>query len=214
MKWNDITLKQFYEIQEILSVEDDWTALNLIDCIYNVDCQAMPVRELKKFDIGFLSEPIPEVKLKKHYEINGTKYNSNCDLTKVTVAQFIDYQNYLKEDEVRLEKLLSVFFMPDGCKDYNTGYDIIKVQEDLLDLPIDVAQSIGFFFGRQLRVFFRVFRYYLIKEVKTLKMEKTKKKEIIQNIKKMDLWGLVSYLSSLNTVRLQTKQYQRLCKKV
>ena len=92
---------------------------------------------------------------------------------------------------------------------YDIGYDIIKVQEDLLDLPIDVAQSIGFFFGRQLRVFFRVFRYYLIKEVKTLKMEKTKKKELIQNIKKMDLWGLVSYLSSLNTVRLQMKQYHQ-----
>ena len=26
MNWNDITLKQFYDIREILSVEDDWTA--------------------------------------------------------------------------------------------------------------------------------------------------------------------------------------------
>ena len=209
MKWSDITLKQFYQIQDILSIQDDWTALNIIDAIYNVDCQALPINELKKFDISFINEPIPDVKVKKHYTINGVKYNSNYDLTKVTVAQFIDYQNYLKEDEVRLEKLLSVFFLPDGHKDYNTGYDIIKVQEDLLDLPIDVAQSIGFFFGRQLRVFFRLFRYYLIKEVKTLKMEKTKKKELIQNIKKMDLWGLVSYLSSLNTVRLRTKQYHQ-----
>lgn len=213
MKWENITLKQFYEIQSILSVTDDWTALNLIDTIYKVDCQAMPIHELKKYDISFIKDEIPEVKLKKYYTLNGTKYNSNCDITRVSVAQFIDYQNYLKEDEVRLEKLLSVFFMPDGCKDYNTGYDIIKVQEDLMDLPIPVAQSIGFFFGRQLRVFFRVFRYYLIKEVKTLKMEKNKKKELIQNIKKMDLWGLVSCLSSLNTARLQTKQYQRLCKK-
>ena len=213
MKWENITLKQFYEIQSILSVTDDWTALNLIDAIYNVDCQNLPVNQLSKFDISFIKEPIPEVKLKKYYTLNGVKYNSNYDITKVTVAQFIDYQNYLKEPEIRLEKLLSVFFMPDGCKDYNTGYDIIKVQEDLMDLPIPVAQSIGFFFGRQLRVFFRVFRYYLIKEVKTLKMEKNKKKELIQNIKKMDLWGLVSCLSSLNTARLQTKQYQRLCKK-
>jgi hypothetical protein len=201
MTWSDITLKQFYQIREMLSIEDEWTALNLIDCIYNIDSQALAINELKKYDITFLNQPIPEVKLQKYYTINGVKYNSNFDLTKVTVAQFIDYQNYLKEDEVRLEKLLSVFFMPDGCKDYNIGYDIIKVQEDLLELPIDIAQSIGFFFARQLRVFFWLFRYYLIKQVKKLKMEKAEKKELIKNIEKMDLWGLVSSLSSLNIAR-------------
>lgn len=206
MKWSDITLKQFYEIKDILSVEDDWTYLNLIDCIYNVDCQNLPINELKKFDISFIKEPIPEVKLQKTYTINGTTYNSNCDITKVTVAQFIDYQNYLKEDEVRLEKLLSVFFMPEGSKDYNTGYDIIKVQEDLLLLPIDVAQSIGFFFGKQFRIFFYLFRYCLKKQVKKLKMDKQKKKELLENLKKMDLWGLVSSLTYLNTVKSQMKQ--------
>lgn len=206
MKWENITLKQFYEIKDILSVEDDWTYLNLIDCVYGVNSQNLPINDLKKYDISFIKDEIPEVKLKKHYTLNGTKYNSNCDITRVSVAQFIDYQNYLKEDEVRLEKLLSVFFMPDGYKDYNTGYDIIKVQEDLLELPIPVAQSIGFFLGRQLRVFFRIFRYYLIKQVKKLKMEKAKKKELIADIKKMDFWALVSSLSYLNTVKLQMKQ--------
>lgn len=206
MTWKDITLKQFYQIREILSVEDEWTALNLIDCIYNIDSQSLAINELKKYDISFLNQPIPEAKLQKYYIINGTKYNSNFDLTKVTVAQFIDYQNYLKEDEVKLERLLSVFFMPDGYKDYNSGYDIIKVQEDLLELPIAVAQSIGFFFARQLRVFFWLFRYYLIKQVKKLKMEKAEKKELIKNIKKMDFWGLVSSLTSLNIAKLPTKQ--------
>ena len=206
MKWSDITLKQFYQIREILSVEDDWTALNLIDFLYGVDSQSLPIRELSKFDVSFLKEEIPEVKLQKYYTINGTKYNSNFDLTKVTVAQFIDYQNYLKEDEVRLEKLLSVFFMPDGYKDYNSGYDIIKVQEDLLELPIDIAQSIGFFLSRQLRVFFWLFRYYLIKQVKKLKMEKAEKKKIIDSLYKMDFYNLVSSLSSLNIVKLPTKQ--------
>lgn len=206
MNWNDITLKQFYDIREILSVEDDWTYLNLIDCIYGVNSQNLPINELKKYDISFIKDEIPDVKLKKHYTLNGTKYNSNCDITRVSVAQFIDYQNYLKEDEVRLEKLLSVFFMPDGCKDYNTGYDIIKVQEDLMELPIPVAQSIGFFLGRQFKLLFLIFRYYLIKQVKKLKMEKAKKKELIADIKKMDLWGLASSLSSLNIVKSRMKQ--------
>lgn len=206
MNWNDITLKQFYEIQDILSVEDDYTVFNLIDYLYNVDCQNLPIKELKKYDISFIKEPIPDVKLKKEYTLNGNVYKSNCDITKVTVAQFIDYQNYVKQPQLRLEDLLSVFFLPKGCKDYNKDYDIIKVKEDLLELPITVANSIGFFLGGQFKIFFLLFRYSLLKQVKKLKMEKEKKKELISNIKKMDLWGLVSSLTFLNTARLQMKQ--------
>lgn len=206
MNWNDITLKQFYEIQDILSVEDDYTVFNLIDYLYNVDCQSLPIKELKKYDISFIKEPIPDVKLKKEYTLNGNVYKSNCDITKVTVAQFIDYQNYVKQPQLRLEDLLSVFFMPKGCKDYNKDYDIIKVKEDLLELPITVANSIGFFFGRQLKIFFLLFRFSLIRQVKKMKMDKQKKIELISNLKKMDLWGLVSSLTYLNTVRLQMKQ--------
>ena len=206
MNWNDITLKQFYEIQDILSVEDDYTVFNLIDYLYNVDCQSLPIKELKKYDISFIKEPIPDVKLKKEYTLNGNVYKSNCDITKVTVAQFIDYQNYVKQPQLRLEDLLSVFFLPKGCKDYNKDYDITKVKEDLLELPITVANSIGFFFGRQFKIFFLLFRYSLIRQVKKLKMEKEKKTELISNLKKMDLWGLVSSLTYLNTVRLQMNQ--------
>lgn len=201
MKWSDITLKKYYEIQNILSVEDDWTMLNLIDCIYGVDSQSLPIYKLKEFNISFMKEPIPEVKLEKQYTLNGTVYNSNCDITKVTVAQFIDYQNYIKEPEVRLEKLLSVFFMPEGSKDYNTGYDIIKVQEDLLELPIDVAQSIGFFFGKQLHLFMILFPYSLINQVEKMKMEKKKKKKIIAHIKQMDYFNSELYHTFLNTAK-------------
>lgn len=206
MKWSDITLKQFYEIKDILSVEDDWTYLNLIDCIYGVDSQSLPIKDLKKYDISFIKESIPTVKLEKKYTLNGTTYNSNYDLTKVTVAQFIDYSNYLKEDKLRLEKLLSVFFMPEGSKDYNTGYDIIKVQEDLLLLPIDVAQTIGFFFERQLRIFLILFPYSLINQIKKMKMEKQKKKELIECIKQMDYFNSELYRTFLNTVKSQMKQ--------
>lgn len=206
MKWSDISLKKFYEIQDILSVEDDYTILNLIDCVYGVDCQSMPINKLKDFDILFIKEPIPEVKLKDKYTINGTVYNSNYNLTKVTVAQFIDYQNYIKNKPVKYEDILSIFFIPENCDTYNTNYDIEKVKSDLLELPIDVVHSICFFFSRQLRIFFKIFQFSLIKQVKKIEKNKQKKKQLINNIKQMDLWGLVSSLTYLNTVKLQTKQ--------
>lgn len=206
MKWSDISLKKFYEIQDILSVEDDYTILNLIDCVYGVDCQSMPINKLKDFDILFIKEPIPEVKLKNKYTINGTVYNSNYNLTKVTVAQFIDYQNYIKNKPVKYEDILSIFFIPENCDTYNTNYDIEKVKSDLLELPIDVVHSICFFFNRQLRIFFKIFQFSLINQVKKIEKNKQKKKQLISNIKQMDLWGLVSSLTYLNTAKSQTKQ--------
>lgn len=206
MKWSDISLKKFYEIQDILSVEDDYTILNLIDCVYGVDCQSMPINKLKDFDILFIKEPIPEVKLKNKYTINGSVYNSNYNLTKVTVAQFIDYQNYIKNKPVKYEDILSIFFIPENCDTYNTNYDIEKVKSDLLELPIDVVHSICFFFSRQLRIFFKIFQFSLIKQVKKIEKNKQKKKQLINNIKQMDLWALVSSLTYLSTVKLQTKQ--------
>lgn len=208
MNWNDITLRQYYEIQDIISVQDDYTALNLIDCIYKVDSQSLPIHQLKGFNLSFLSNPIPEVKLQKQYTLNGTVYNSNCDITRVTVAQFIDYQNYCKE-KPQLNKLLSVFFLPEGFKDYNTGYDIIKVQDDLLELPITVANSIAFFFGRQFRIFFWLFRRCLIKEVKKMKIQKKEKKELIRSIRNLDLWSLASFPIFLNIAKSQMKPSQQ-----
>lgn len=208
MNWSDVTLKQYYEIQDILTLEDDYTILNLIDCLYKVDSQSLPIHQLKGFDISFLKTPIPEVKLQKTYTLNGTVYHSNCDITRVSVAQFIDYQNYCKA-KPRLEQLLSVFFFPEGFKDYNTGYDIIKVQEDLLELPVTVAQSIAFFFDRQFKIFFWLFRRCLIRQVRKLEMEKQEKKKLIRNIRSLDLWSLVSFPTSLNIVRSRMNQSQK-----
>ena len=180
MKWSDISLKKFYEIQDILSVEDDYTILNLIDCVYGVDCQSMPINKLKDFDILFIKEPIPEVKLKNKYTINGTVYNSNYNLTKVTVSQFIDYQNYIKNKPVKYEDILSIFFIPEKCDTYNTNYDIEKVKSDLLELPIDVVHSICFFFSRQFKESMRIFQSYLTKEMKTMNMPKEAKENLIK----------------------------------
>ena len=66
------------------------------------------------------------------------------DLTKVTVAQFIDYQNYIKETPVKFEKVLSVFIIPEGHT-YNDGYDLQQAQQDMLELPFVVVQKVAFF---------------------------------------------------------------------
>ena len=106
MNWSNITLKKYLQIQDILSVQDEYTVFNLIDTIYDVDSQSLPITEVKKYDISFMGNQIPKAKLKDTYTLNGTTYKSNLDLTKVTAAQFIDYQNYVKEQPLCYEKLI------------------------------------------------------------------------------------------------------------
>jgi hypothetical protein len=181
--WNDITLKKFYEIQEILSVQDEWTTLNLVDCIYDIESQNLTLHEISKYDISFLNEEMPKPEIKKYYTLNGTKYNSNFDLTRVSVAQFIDYQNYTKIKTQKFEDILSIFFIPATAKEYNTGYDIEKVKEDLLELPITVVTSIAFFFNRQLEIFMKIFLYFLKEEMMDMEMTPEKRLQLMNQIK-------------------------------
>lgn len=189
--WNDISLKQFKEIQNLLLTPDEYTVLNLIDLIYSVDSASLPINQLSQYSIEFIKHPIPTVQIQNNYTINGRKYNSNIDLSVVTAAQFIDYQNYSKEEEPATEKLLSVFIIPDGHT-YNDGYDMNQVQTDILDLDIATVQSIGFFFAVQLQLFVNHFQYYLKRSLKKMKMKDRKKKELIlRTLEEVNLVSLV-----------------------
>lgn len=207
MKWSDITVGQFYKIADITQNKDDYMLFNLIEVIYGVDANALPVKELEKYVKGleFLNSECKPSTPKKHYTINGKKYDSHIDLTVMTTGQFIDYQNYSKDNKI--EQLLSVFITPEG-KEYGKDYDVLEAQKDLLQMPITDAYAIAFFFKRQFKVFCSLFLSYLKKSIKGLKMDKQKKKEALEALNKVDLYNLVSYPIYLNTVKQLMKDSQ------
>lgn len=205
--WKDITLEQFEKIQEALENYED--PLELISIIFKLEAENIPITELNGYltQLEFLKKEIPTVSLKKTYTLNGRVYNSNCDLTKITTGQFIDYTNYLKANG-KYNQFLSVFFIPEGCE-YNTGYDMLQVQEDLKQLPIIIVKSACDFFTRQLTVFLSLFQHYLEKDIKSLKMDKTEKRQLLNQMKELDLANLALFPIYLNTVKSQMKQYQQ-----
>lgn len=197
--WTNITLKDYYEIQNIISVQDDYTTFNLLDYLYNIDSSNMPLVEVNKYAGGLsfldsIDTAYKNIKLEDKYTINGTTYVGFVDLTQVNVAQFIDYQNYLKETPTKFEKVLSVFIVPEGHT-YNDGYDIKQVQRDMLELPFVVVQKISFFFLKQLQVFVQTTLFCLTGELKNLKMEKEKRLLLNESLEKMNL--LLSGLSHI-----------------
>ena len=187
--WKDITLKQYYTIKELLEQPDDYTTYNIIDLLYSVDSVNLPLTELKKYNnaLEFLNKEVPVVNIKDKYNINGVVYNSNFNLTQVTAAQFIDYQNYIGTEH--FEDYLSVFFIPEGHQ-YNDGYDIEQVKKDLLELDFPTVKSVAFFFTIFLAKLQNSFLSYLKKDLRKMKMEKEKRKEIEELINKLEKTNL------------------------
>ncbi len=91
-----------------------------------------------------------ELKFKK---IKVGKYTCkvDADLTHFTVAQYMDFQAYWNADKgANLENLLTVFLIPEGKK-YGTDYDIADLKEEITwNMPLTVAQSVCFFFLKEL----------------------------------------------------------------
>lgn len=193
--WKNITLKQFNSIKDVLANKDEYTALNLLDLIYNINSADMTISDLAQYNnaIAFLSDPIPQVPLEKQYLINNTLYNSNIDLTVMTAAQFIDYQNYTKKENPQYQELLSVFFIPEGHS-YNDGYDLSQVQQDILELDMPTVYSIAFFFRRQYSLLVELILLYSSKQIHKMKIPKKEKQILLQQIRAIPSVNLDSFL--------------------
>lgn len=200
--WSDITLQQYYQIKELLTNEDEYTVLNILDVLYCIDSASMPLSALSKYNnaLDFLKDEIPVVDIKKKYNINGHTYDSNLELTKVSTAQFIDYQNYLKEKEPKYEKLISVLFIPEGHQ-YNDGYSIKEVQDDILHMSMVDVQSIAFFIKKQFQLLLSLFQFYLTQSIQKMHLTKDQKKKLLDQLGALQLSNLESFLTSQSTVK-------------
>lgn len=191
--WKDITLRQFNKIQDLLQEIDEYTTLNIIDVIYNVDSADMPAMEvMSKYanSLDFLTTTIPtNEKLKETYTINNREYNSNINLTQMTTAQFVDYQNYSKLNPVDISKCLSVFVIPKGHT-YNDGYDLKQVQDDIKDLDMVTINTLAFFFKKLYVLLLEITLLCLTQETTQMNIPTQKKEEILNQLKQIDLANL------------------------
>ena len=205
--WKDITLRQFNKIQDLLQEIDEYTTLNIIDVLYDVDSADMPAMEvMNKYahSLDFLMTTIPtNEKLKDTYIINQREYNSNINLTQMTTAQFVDYQNYSKENPVDISKCLSVFIIPKGHT-YNDGYDLKQVQEDIKDLDMVTINTLAFFFKKLYILLLETTLLCLTQDMKKMNIPTEKKEEILNQLKQIDLASLASSPTSSLFANLPT----------
>lgn len=182
--WSDVTLDQMKEIELMdKNLSDFEVTCELISILYETDSKELPFPQFQAYakGLGFFSKPIPNVKLKSTYTLNDVEYELDYDAANFTTGQFQDWSVFSKEENRDLAKFLSVVLIPKGHK-YDDGYDMKKVREDILLLPMtDVNAIVSFFSNLSVR-YQKVIKYFLNKL-----LTKQKKNMTEENKKKIDL---------------------------
>lgn len=183
LNWYNVNLNQFILLQDVFKIEDDTEKMiSVAEIILGNDVTNLPLKEFNEQmkRLEFLKEEIPSVVPPKKFEINGKKYFMDCLLGNMTTAQYVDFNNHSNTGD--FAKMLSVFIIPEGHT-YNDGYDMLEVINDIGMLPIPIANSTAFFFGRQFSVFMRIFQRYSAKQIKKTNLPKEVKENMIKIMK-------------------------------
>ena len=153
--WDNITIDKYYNIKDILDdeVDDDITKnVKMVALITEKDESEiwnMDLTEAGEYisKLTFLNKfDIPDNPNMK-FNLPGYQLKVMKDVTKINVAQYVDFQNFIKMPlREGMEKILSIFLIPEGCK-YNEGYDIIDLQKVIREnMSFRVAEGLLSFF--------------------------------------------------------------------
>ena len=193
MNWTELSLKKYNEIKDLYldtELSDEDRLILQINILFGVDALKLKTSELHKYinEMKFLGEKVPKMKIKNEYKLGGNVYTLKKELKDVTVAQWIDWQNFLKDgsDTDNYANLLSVFFFPKGEKEYGDGYDIEQVRSDINNhLSIAEAMSISSFFLLYRKTSLLLFLLYTRRETLKTPLTKVEKKKVKKEFRKL-----------------------------
>lgn len=188
--WGEVTLNDFIQLTQIIQSEipEDYQLSNIVSVLTGrtlQEIESLPLSEYKKLTskLDFLNTtPTRHSTHSDCYEINGITYDLKADLSDLTTAQYIDYMNYSKEDPIDQTKILSCFLIPSG-HNYNDGYSMEKTISELGNINILDYLTINFYLRLQSVAFTLILVDYLKNQLKTVKMNKNQKKQILEQIK-------------------------------
>ena len=181
MNWTNLSLNKYNQIKDVfLDAEytDEDRLLAQVQIIFEKDPLKLSMKELHKYigELKFFSEKVPKMKLKDSYNLGGNVYILKKNLKDFTVAQWIDFQNFIKEgtDTDNYANIISIFFFPKGEEEYAEGYDVEQVRSDINNyLSVADALSISSFFLNYRKVL--LIRSLLYTRKMTLKNPLTRK---------------------------------------
>lgn len=197
MDWTKVSLKQYNDIKEIFlnpDFSEEDRLILLINILFGIDALKLKTSELNKYinDLKFLNSAPPKMKIREKYKLGENLYILRRNLKDFTVAQWIDFQNFLKNgsDTDNYANLLSVFFIPEGETEYGE-YDIEQVRQDINNfLSIADANSIASFFLTYHKASLIASLISTKRKILKTPLEKTEKKKIKKEMRKL-IWQTI-----------------------
>lgn len=186
--WEEISVNTFSRLRNIDYKQDggEFEMLNANIELLSIlcDCDEDVISNLTTSEFTYLLnqttflKDMPKVKIEDTYIINGTTYKVFLSLKQMSVAQYVDFQTYFKDQQKYFKELLSVFLIPKGMK-YGEGYNIDDTINDIGEyLSIVDANSILFFFAILFQSLTKVTLDCSIKDMKKMMKKMTNKEEI------------------------------------
>lgn len=190
--YKDLTLEKYIELYEldIHGMEEIDIQSNIIAILSDMTVDEildLPIPQYKKLaqQTAFLTVP-PQVKARKisKVNINGKEYSVLDKIDKMTTGQYIDYQTYLKKNDVKmLPYIISCLVIPSGEKYADT--DTI---EQIKQMTVEEALTISnFFMNKSLTLIKGTLRYleYMMKRKMKKVKEETLKQQMTEAIQKL-----------------------------
>lgn len=183
--YSTISVEQYSKLQQIITSDaDDLTKMSkVVYIIKGVDIMNLPMyeaQELMNEVTEHLQTPLQYEEVKDVYVIGGVK----CKITpmgELTISQFADYQELVKDVNGNLAQILSVFLVPQGAK-YNDGsYDYIAHLKAIKESPIGEVIGVVPFLRESLgRLFKKVLLSSAVALIYDKKLSLKKKREALK----------------------------------
>ena len=132
---------------------------------------ALPIMEYKELagKTKFLEKGYDgKLQIAKSYGLNGMELIPVKDITKINVAQYVDFQTFSKEGDKYIVESLSTLLIPKGKK-YNEGYEISDVHKAIREnLSVADVLSLSAFFLKKWVKSIKDFQIFSIKEIQKI----------------------------------------------
>lgn len=169
--YDEMSINKYLELQDMLSEEWDELELqvHLIAILSDMSDDDVLSLSLEDYQdrVRKTSFLLDKPKTKRHIPnqiiINKKKYTICKKVPELSVAQYIDYQNWMSsnKNDRYVANILSCFVIPDGHK-YGDGYDLEAVIREFGEyLSIQDAINVCFFFHRRYRTLINNMLIYL-----------------------------------------------------
>jgi hypothetical protein len=120
--------------------------ISLLSGMAEEDIYALPIGDYKTLasKTRYLSHPYDgEVLTAKVYSLDGWVLQPVQDFRKITTAQYIDFQTFVKGGEQNIVEIISTMLVPKGKK-YSQDYDVVELQKSLRE-HLSVADALSLF---------------------------------------------------------------------